>query len=70
VADYYHEHRGDLKKAYKAGRGESQKKVDERIVEDLRREKAEAAYATWIDSLRKKYLIDINVSQWQQIAKS
>lgn len=70
VADYYHDHRGDLTKAYKAEKGEPQKGVDEQIVEDLRREKAEAAYAAWIDSLRKKYLIDINVSQWERIAKS
>ncbi len=69
VADYYRDHRGDLTEAYKADGGPPQKEVDEQIVQDLRREKAEAAYAAWIDSLRKKYLVDINVSQWQRIAE-
>ncbi|MGD8366868.1 MAG: SurA N-terminal domain-containing protein [Desulfobacterales bacterium] len=70
VADYYRDHRGDLTEAFKTDGDTAQKRVDEQIVEDLRRKKAEAAYAGWIDSLRKKYLIDINASEWQRLAKS
>jgi hypothetical protein len=70
VADYFQSRRGMLSEQYENEGQLSAEEVDRRIVDDLRREKAEAAYADWIETLRKKYIIDINVAQWQRIAES
>ncbi len=37
-----------------------------RIVEQLRREKVEAAYPGWIDGLRKRYQVEVNWELWEQ----
>lgn len=70
VAAYYKAHREELDESDNPGLQPSPKAVDERIVKDLRRIKAEEAYGDWIDSLRQKYLIDLNISQWRRIAES
>jgi len=70
VAAYYKAHREELDESDDPGLQPSPKAVDERIVKDLRRIKAEEAYGDWIDSLRQKYLIDLNISQWRRIAES
>jgi len=41
--------------------------IEEAIVEQLRRHKAEAAYQSWIKDLRNKYTIEINQAQWKKI---
>jgi hypothetical protein len=35
-------------------------------VEQIRREKVEAAYPQWMDGLRKQYAIEINWELWEQ----
>ena len=70
VAAYFKLRRGTLSEQYEADGQLTAESVDKRIVDDLRRKKAEAAYAGWVEALRKKYIIDINVAQWQRIAES
>ncbi len=41
---------------------------NEFIVLQLRRKKAEDAYGGWIQDLEKKYIIEINQTQWEKIA--
>ena len=41
--------------------------INEIIVKQLRREKAEASYKTWIEALKAKYEIEINAEQWGKI---
>jgi hypothetical protein len=36
------------------------------IVEQIRREKVEAAYPQWMDGLRKQYAVEINWELWEQ----
>lgn len=40
------------------------------IVKPLRRKKVEEAYKPWIENLRKKYLIEINKKEWEEIAQT
>jgi hypothetical protein len=44
--------------------------INEIIVKQLRREKAEESYKTWIEGLKAKYEIKINGEQWRKIAGS
>lgn len=39
------------------------------IVKQLRREKAEQAYNSWIMKLQKKYFVKINMKQWRRMLK-
>lgn len=40
--------------------------LNRHIVEQLRREKVEAAYPLWMDGLRKQYAVEINWELWEQ----
>ena len=42
--------------------------VNEVIVMQLRRKKAESTYLAWIKTLQKEYTVDINQKQWEKIA--
>lgn len=42
--------------------------IDDQIVKQLRRQKAEAAYRQWIKNLREQYTVDINQSEWNRLA--
>lgn len=41
--------------------------INELIVKQLRRQKAEEAYQLWIKNLRGKYTVDINQPQWKRL---
>jgi hypothetical protein len=41
--------------------------ITEAIVKQLRRQKAEATYNSWIEELKSKYQIEINSEQWEKI---
>jgi len=41
--------------------------INEMIIEQLRREKMEQAYQTWINNLKQQYPIEINSIQWERI---
>ena len=47
--------------------GESPQQIDTMIIEQIRREKTEAAYKSWIDNLQKRYAIEINKKEWEKI---
>jgi len=66
IADYY-------KKNFKTqGLDNDQsakiKDIYELIIKQLRREKTEEAYKKWIETLKQKYIIEINSSQWEKIS--
>lgn len=44
--------------------------INEIIVKQLRREKAEEGYKAWIEALKAKYVIEINRQQWEKISGS
>jgi hypothetical protein len=44
--------------------------INEIIVKQLRREKAEEGYKAWIEGLKTKYKIEINREQWEKISGS
>ena len=46
---------------------QSSEDINETIVKQLRREKAEQAYKTWIEELKTKYHIEISSEQWDKI---
>lgn len=48
--------------------GQSSQDINEAIVMQLRREKAEQAYNAWVEDLKAKYVIEINSEQWDEIA--
>ncbi len=68
IAEYY-------KKNLQGKKGETKltqtsDQINEIIVKQLRREKAEAGYNTWIETLKAKYKIEINSEQWEKITGS
>ena len=44
--------------------------INESIVKQLRREKAEKGYKTWLEALKAKYDIEINSELWEKITGS
>ncbi len=44
--------------------------INEIIVKQLRREKAEASYTDWVEELKAKYKVEINGEQWKKITGS
>ncbi|MEE4262863.1 MAG: SurA N-terminal domain-containing protein [Desulfobacteraceae bacterium] len=46
---------------------QSAEDINEAIVKQLRREKSEQAYKTWIEELKTQYAININSEQWDEI---
>jgi FKBP-type peptidyl-prolyl cis-trans isomerase (trigger factor) len=70
VSSYYQAHRRTLTEDSAQEEALPPRKMDERIVKELRRKKAEEAYTDWIEALRGKYQIDINLAQWQRIEAS
>ena len=68
IAEYY-------KKNFQGKKDESDSTpatgdINQIIVKQLRREKAEKSYKTWIEELKAKYEIEINGEQWEKIAGS
>jgi len=68
IAEYY-------KKNFQGKQDESESTpaagdINEIIVKQLRREKAEESYITWIEALKAKYEIKINGEQWEKIVGS
>jgi len=44
--------------------------INEAIVKQLRRQKAEETYHSWIEDLKKQYVIDVNSELWEKITGS
>lgn len=67
IEAYYKAHEKEL-----AARTEASPETDlERtIVEQLRRQKVEAAYPQWMEGLRQRYQVEINWELWEQLQPS
>jgi hypothetical protein len=63
IEDYYRAHEEEL--AVKEEHP-PESDLNRHIVEQLRREKVEAAYPLWMDALRKQYAVEINWELWEQ----
>jgi hypothetical protein len=46
---------------------EKSKDINEKIIKHLRRKKTEKAYKRWIERIQKRYKIEINKEQWENI---
>jgi hypothetical protein len=62
VADYFRKH-------YSAGvpEGEDVDQANKKIVQHLRRNKAEEIYQDWIESLRKHFPVEVNQQRWNRL---
>jgi arginyl-tRNA--protein-N-Asp/Glu arginylyltransferase len=49
---------------------EKSKDINEKIIKHLRRKKTEKAYKTWLERIQKRYKIEINKEQWENIVSS
>lgn len=47
--------------------GESEDEINQRIVNHLRQQKAEAAYKDWVETLRQAYPVEINHQVWDRL---
>ena len=65
IVAYYEAHYG-----FKTDLDKEPENINEVIVEQLRRQKAENAYRLWIKNLRNKYTIEINQELWKKIVDS
>ena len=54
-------------KEEKSAQNEKTEDINETIVKQLRRQKAEEAYNSWIEELKGQYKIEINRDQWEKI---
>ena len=68
IADYYE--RNIKTRAPEAETAASKEEMNEMIIKFLRREKTEQAYQRWINNLKKKYPINIDSVQWENISGS
>ena len=68
IADYYKKNYQSREEA--SGTGQSSEDINEAIVKQLRRQKAEEAYSSWIEALKAQYEIEINRDQWEKITGS
>lgn len=56
-------------KAFEADSDQKFERLKEILVADLRREKMEEAFESWIEGLKQKYPVEVNVPQWERIAQ-
>jgi parvulin-like peptidyl-prolyl isomerase len=68
ISGYYKDHDPDGTLEAEAVSGESE--INEMIVKQIRRKKAEENYKDWIKNLRKGYKIEINKKLWEKILES
>lgn len=68
IAEYYHKNYRDKKT--KTESLSAPEDINEIIVRQLHREKAEDSFKAWIEELKAKYEIEINIEQWEKIAGS
>ena len=68
ITDYYQKNYQGRQE--EAGTGQSSEDINEAIVKQLRRQKAEETYSSWIEALKEQYEIEINRVQWEKISGS
>lgn len=68
ISDYYEKnYRG---REEETGSEQKTEDINEAIVKQLRRQKAEESYNSWIEELKGQYAIEINEDQWEKITGS
>lgn len=67
VAAHYERHYHG--KALEADSDQKFERLKQILVADIRRMKMEEALTTWIDGLKQKYPVEVNLPQWERIAK-
>ncbi len=65
ISNYYKKHYP--KEHFESGTRDKADNLNETIIKQLRREKAEKAYSSWLNELQKKYPIEINETKWREI---
>jgi len=65
ISEHYQKHFQDRKEESAAG--PSSEDINEAIVKQLRRQKAEETYNTWIETLKEQSEIEVNRVQWEKI---
>ena len=68
ISDYYQKHYQGREQ--ESGAEQSNEDINEAIVKQLRRQKAEETYSAWIESLKKQYEIEVNRVQWEKLTGS
>ena len=68
ISEFYKNNYKD--KEISLGTSETSEDINETVLKQLRRKKAEDAYKKWITELKKKYTIEINSEQWEKISGS
>ena len=66
ISKYYKKHY--IKSGTQSASGEGIEDKSAMIIKNLRRKKAEEAYALWIKNLQTRYTIEINRVQWEKIS--
>lgn len=67
VAAYYEQHYKN--KAGTANPDERFQRLQETITADVRRIKLEDAFADWVETLKARYPVNVNVEQWEELTK-
>ena len=65
ISEYYQKHFQDREEESAAE--QSSEDINEAIVKQLRRQKAEETYSAWIETLKDQYEIEVNRVQWEKI---
>jgi predicted Zn-dependent peptidase len=68
IADFYQKNYQSRQE--ESGTSQSSEDINEAIVKQLRRQKSEEAYDSWIEALKAQYEIEINRDQWEKITDS
>ncbi len=68
ISDYYQKNYQGRQE--ESGADQSSDDINEAIVKQLRRQKAEETYNSWIEALKGQYEIEINSVQWEKITGS
>jgi len=68
VTEYYQKHYQG--KEMESESGQSSNDINEAIVKQLRRRKAEENYQAWIESLKSQYDIEVNSKLWEKLTGS
>ena len=68
ISEYYQKNYQDREE--ESGASQTSEDINEAIVKQLRRQKAENTYNSWIEALKGQYEIEINTVQWEKITGS
>lgn len=65
ISKYYQKHYQG--RETESDSGQSSEDINEAIVKQLRRQKAEEKYHSWIESLKARYVVEVNNELWEKI---